>query len=544
MPTLSQQAFMPIRFLDKQERQKLVARRDHLFSQCAADEQACLLKLAGWFALRRPGVFSPFSKSHMADFNYRYFPWRSPKPNVFARGLAKAHTKLYELGNWRGQRFQRRFVQRLQKLLDDGQGDVLLGVINFFRSLPLELDCDAQKSLEQSLDEMATKCVASTRSAARTRMETVVRSLEASPEGDHARNLREQIWPLLLELAQADIDEAVRVVDEHWKAEGSSMILFSLYLHEAPSLAYRLAVTFQPHRLAFAADMMCVSLQYASWELAKVDAAGFAALEKIMDASCQLLACWTFDPPMAPSPIALRAMSGLLQYGNSEDSYWRMVPVHALDMLRKLDHTTQRSQLPLIAQVAFYTESSSQFQADALAFFDGCVGRILGRTEELASFPERTVWDVCRSLSVLENKTLSFRNRRISADPAHPLQVIVERHFKIVLDGLLALEPNATLDHLVSFATSDSTESMVRKYHGILRAVFERQARQFPAEAGAAMKRLVQYCHYSHIEDEMYRSHLCKESFDMLLPILEQISPAHAAVARSGIGWNPRDAYM
>ncbi len=126
MPTLPQLAFMPIRLLDEPERQKWVARRDYLFSQCDADEQACLVKLAEWFNARRPGVMKLFSKSYLADANYRYAPAISPKPSALACGLAEIHARLCELGNWGEQRFQRSFLQRLQKLRDDGQDSALL----------------------------------------------------------------------------------------------------------------------------------------------------------------------------------------------------------------------------------------------------------------------------------------------------------------------------------------------------------------------------------------------------------------------------------
>jgi len=66
----------------------------------------------------------------------------------------------------------------------------------------------------------------------------------------------------------------------------------------------------------------------------------------------------------------------------------------------------------------------------------------------------------------------------------------------------------------------------------------------FSASGGEALKRLIQYRYYSHSQDEMYLSEICQETFDLLVPILERISPPDAAIARSGIGWNPRNDFI
>ena len=99
--------------------------------------------------------------------------------------------------------------------------------------------------------------------------------------------------------------------------------------------------------------------------------------------------------------------------------------------------------------------------------------------------------------------------------------------------------PQSALYSIVALALELSNQILVRKFHQILRQQFEQRARAYPADAGAALKRLIQYRYYSQTLDEMYRSEICQETFDLLVPILEGISPDDAAVARSGIGWNP-----
>jgi hypothetical protein len=82
--------------------------------------------------------------------------------------------------------------------------------------------------------------------------------------------------------------------------------------------------------------------------------------------------------------------------------------------------------------------------------------------------------------------------------------------------------------------------ALSRKYHGVLNDEFQVRACRHPNDAGLALKKLIQRCGYSRIEDESYRSDLHRESFNAMLSTLEAISPADAAVARSGIGWSPR----
>ena len=133
-----------------------------------------------------------------------------------------------------------------------------------------------------------------------------------------------------------------------------------------------------------------------------------------------------------------------------------------------------------------------------------------------------------------------MRNRHIAASPSHPLLHLVETQLQVFLARLLKVEPACALSNLVLLTLALSNETLIRKHHRMLQEEFKALAGDYPADAGHALKKLIQHCGYSQMDDEMYRKELCKESFNVLLPLLESISSADAAVARTGIGWSPR----
>lgn len=545
--SLPTQAFLPSRKQSEQERQAFVDRRDRLFQLCTPAEQQCLVELARWHASHRVEMLAKpniFTESVVAQFNSRYFPWGRSKPNALVRGLAKISEIISRIERWRGQRGESMFIAHMRSRVGEGVEDVLIGVIQYLRLLPLEIVPHEQRSFERKLDAATRDCIAGNQVSATKRFDAVQRCIrwtyEAFGPGASTADLRRHIWTLLLEVAHEDIHACGRLVDEHWNQTRPPQILMSLHLHEAPELAYQLAVKLKEHRVEFAADMLGTSIRHASYQLQRLDPPASAAMDMVMDASCRLLAEWTFESCKTDGRSALLAMDSLLRFGNPADSYWRRIPQECLPVIKGLEPGEQGQQLRLLAQLVFYGDSSSALTREAHELFKVCVARRVGGPPGSRAEQERTVSDICQSLSILEDKVLSFRNRRIPASPCHLLLYTVEGLIQLFLEGLLASEPAEPLGQIVLVTLSLSNQALIRKHHRILREAFEVQARRFPADAGRALKQVIQYCGYSQPDDEMYRKELCQESFNALLPVLEAISPPDAAVARTGIGWSPR----
>lgn len=551
--TLPETAFLPSHKLNEKDRRLLIERRDKLFLLCTPAEQQCLIELARWYESHRleiSGQPNIVKQSFSAVFYHRLFPWVNPKPSLIERVLAKFSGAVHKVERWNGQRFQSDFITRMHSVVNEGDEDVLLGVINFFRILPLDVGFAGQRAFEQKLDAMTSRCVASHRVGALRRFDALQRSVQCTygptglQRGLGDPNLRKQAWPLLLEIAHENMAAAVRLIDEHWDQTPARPpeILMSLHLHETPELAYQLAVTLKPHRPGFAVDMLRESILYASFQLKRLDPPAAIALEKVMDASCRLLADWTFDTPLPDTKNSLRAMDSLFRYGNPEEGYWQKIPRECLAVIKGLEPAEQDKQLRLLAQVAFYEDRISPPAAEAHALFKTCVSRRLGepRGRDWEWDLARAVRDACESLSILEDKVMSFRNRRIAASPDHPLLRTMDEQLQGFLERLLPNEPASALSHLVSLTLALSNQTLIRKHHQILRDEFEARARDFPVDAGLALKQLIKYCGYSQMDDEVYRRDLCQQSFNALLPVLDGISPTDAAVARTGIGWSPR----
>ena len=368
--------------------------------------------------------------------------------------------------------------------------------------------------------------------------------LKRAPPGATDAELNEHRWQALMDLACEDIDAAVRVIDEHWKLNQATPLFWTMYLNETPDLAYQLALKLKPHRSAFAIDMLAASVRYASPQLDKLDHPS-AALEAVVRSSCELLAEWTLDDRQPDPHGALLGIACLLQFGYPDAAYWRRIPEQCLATIKHLTPMDQCRELKLLAQVAFYADSSSAAAKDALQLFGAVVARSLDATQGWTPELEKAVfWGVGMSLSILEDKYLAFRNRRVAANPTHSLLRILDERIDAFRQELLAREPSAALRHLVSLALKISNETLIRKQHRILREEFEARARNFPVDAGLALKELIQHVGFSQLHDEMYRKELCQTSFDALIPVLANISSADAAIARTGIGWSPRPPDM
>ncbi len=102
------------------------------------------------------------------------------------------------------------------------------------------------------------------------------------------------------------------------------------------------------------------------------------------------------------------------------------------------------------------------------------------------------------------------------------------------------LQPaNVLADHM-SLTLGVRTETLYRRLIDQFRTEFALRVESFAADAGIALKNLIQYTGFSQTDHEMYRKQVCQDVFDALIPRLDDVSPADAAIARSGIGWNPR----
>lgn len=544
---LPKQAFLPRRTLNEQERRSFIERRDKIYSQCTLAEQQCVLKLALFYDSYRHellGLAHPniFSQSSAAVIYHRHIPWLNPtKPNLGIRGLAQVSNLINKLERWYARRSQATFGEYLASLIDKGSEDVLLGVIQFCLALPLEVgNSYGQQQFEDQLKTIASKCINCNDVSALRRFDAAHRCIQWQPQWQCASELRDQMWRLLLEVVLEDMGSALSLIDEHWNQTRPPQILMSLCLHETPELAYQLAIKLKPLRREFAADMLCKSIFYASWQLEKVDEASATLLEKVMDASCRLLADWSFESPRMDSNTLLQTLDHLFRFGNPEDDYWQKLPRECLTVIKELAPAEQEKRIRLIAQIVFYESNPSPLADETHVLFQACAARRLSRTQEWEWSGSGDVSDVCGSLSILEDKALSFRNRHISACPNHFLLVTVEKQLEFLLERLITEERSNALKHIVSLLLALSNENLIRKFHQLLREEFKARARDFPADAGNALKSLIQYCGYSQSDDEMYRKELCEESFQVLLPALEGISPNDAAIARTGIGWSPR----
>lgn len=174
-------AFLPRRKLSESERRTFVERRDRLFLLCTPGEQKCLIELARRYGahrfelLARPNIFT---ESFSAVFQYRYFPWANSKPNAILRMLAKLSGVFFKVERWSGPRFQSSFITHMRLLVGEGNEDVLMGVVHFFRELPLQIGFDGQRALENKLDAMTSTCVASDHVSASRRFDAVLRCVQ------------------------------------------------------------------------------------------------------------------------------------------------------------------------------------------------------------------------------------------------------------------------------------------------------------------------------------------------------------------------------
>jgi hypothetical protein len=543
---LENKAFHPWRSSSASELQNFVERRNRLYLLCTADEQRCLVQIAYWHAAHSPKSFSssdPIQRSIQADFHHRYHLPGFGKANVVTGLLAKAGHAIHRFEERRALRIQSAFIAHLREMRAKVDDDVLLGVVHFLRMLPLSTLFGLQGVFEQALDELTSQLVSSTRVSAARRFDAVQRCINWAyafdPDGESSADLHRHAWSLLLAVAQEDVSAAIRAVDEHWPHDpGRPLILSTTDLYEKPELAYQLARRLHPHRAGVAIEMLGTSLDFASFQLGKVEPVAATALEQVMDASCRLLAEWTFSCPTSlEPPAAVQTMRRLFRFSNPNDLHWKRLPREAMALLQSLP-ANDGQQLRLLAEVALY--APAPLGAEALQRFLDLVSHRFETVGEGNRSLFDAVRESCQALSILEETALSFRNHHIAANPDHPLLLGFERLFLETQARLLADDPASALANMVSLTLELSNERLFRQQHQLLRHEFEARARNSAADAGIALKTLIKYCGYSQMDDQLYRKHLCKETFGALLPTLEAISPTDAAMARSGVGWRPR----
>jgi hypothetical protein len=550
-PSLPEEAFLPKRPCNEHERLSFLVRRNRMFSLCTPAEQQCLTELARWYATVRLELFAKpnlFTESYSAWFNHRYSFRAKSKLNPITLGLSKASLLIYKIERRLGLYAQSRLITRMRSIVGEDEIDRLVVVTHFFRMLPLDFGIIEQRAFENRLDALMGECLASGRISAVRRFDAVRRCVAWSYEGNRYEMgmsnacLSKHVWPLLLEVAQEDMESAVHLIDAHWNQTRPPQILMTLHLHEQSELAYKLAVKLKPHRVDFAAGMLCVLVFDASYQVKKVDQPAADVLGKIIEASCQLLAAWTFERSWTASQGALRSIDHLLRFGDPQADYWSKLAAEGLTIMKTLPEKELDRQLRLLAQVVFYSVNSAVVR-EGFELFIGCIKRRLDVKGDWEWFLTPTIEDVSQSLSILEDKVMSMRNQRIKANPNHPLLNAVEQQLEVFLADLQSSQPASGLTNIVSLTLALTNETLIRKFHQILREEFEMRAREFPVDAGLALKSMIQHCGYSQMDDEEYRKDLCKESYNALLPILECISSSDAAVARTGVGWSPRQGW-
>lgn len=564
--SLPADAFVPRDLADGNERHAFAGQRDRLFAHCTGAEQRCLLALADWYGrhwhrlIGRPNVFDTCVAASF-ELRYTWLPGPKPHPVLVAwiRSMALVGRAIAGVEGRIGAWSQWRCLALLRSCVAPGDEDVLLGVVDFLRALPLQVGALwEQAPLQDRLAALTRDCMASRHVSARRRMDAALRCIDrnhdpvrhALPDGTN--DLRRQCWPLLLELAREDLPAALHVVDAQAARQGQATALSTLDLHEAPELAYQLAMALHGHRPAIAAGLLRESVQYASFQRSRLTGEPAAGLERVMDASCRLLADWIAPAAELPDDDVLQSIHQLFCYGNPADPYWAALPPRALALVRLHPGLALERRLRLLAQVAFYGAGCAPRAAEeALALFDGCVAATFASLQltdadrqadrvDLWSTVGMAVSDMSRPLQLVEDKQLSMRNCRIAASPRHPLVDAFAARMDQFDARLLAQEPAHALHQLALAAVNTHHEGLFRRQHGRLRDRIQERAPRFPDDAGHALKTVIQSCGGSQAGDQAYRQTVSQETFEALLPLLESISPEAAAHARTGVRWNPR----
>lgn len=478
-------------------------------------------------------------------FNHRYLPYFRPeKPGWITSGLAKIASFMNKVERRYAELLRARFflaISRTAKI--HMKGDLPLGLLHFFLVLPIEVGAGCGRDgLDKGIIQMARDWVANDQIPPVRRFNAVCRclSLKKTAYRD-VLELRSQIWRLLLEVVKENVEAAKHLIDEHWESDYSRGVFSTLNFHGEPETAYQLAVQLRPHHRDFSEDMLRHAIFYTRLANLKPgkDASLDLSSEQLLRPLNRLLAEWTLDEPGASQESMLRSMDHLFRYGDPQERYWHEIPERCLELFKTLAPTNQLKRLRLLVAVAFYGDASQPCVVEALQIFDTFASGALSESSD-TSHQLEVVRKMDEALSILEDKVLSQKNWYVKAHPEHLVMQLFDRHLDELHEVLISAAPSLALQNLVKLLLSLHSERLIRKHHQAFFEAFSQRVQIDPVDAGLALKRLIQYVGYSQSDDQMYRKHLCRETFDRLLPMLEAVSASDAAVARSGVGWSPR----
>ncbi|WP_431103993.1 hypothetical protein [Roseateles noduli] len=502
-------AFLPRHRLADNQRTGFFLRRDRLFASCTPQEQQLLIALADRFG---------------ADDS----PSRAP-------GI----------------------IAWITAAQDEVPSDVLFGVVHFLRVLRVQVELwetGPDLSFANQLAGKALACAEDARVPASRRHAALKRaalwSWELTGESgrdDSLRALGQSAWRILLALLQEDLEAGLAVFDEHWAGEAAPKLMSRLDFYGAPDLARRLALALRPHRPDAAASLMGEYLFIGESELKhrardEAEDADPAMLQESLDAAGAALAGWVFTDGLLGPEVAMAAVLKLLRFGDPSSDHWRRLPGHAMALLQENFPERPRLEAGVLTGIAFYAPPGDPLAVMATGMLDAKAASFLKDIDQvwfgggslLMTFLDDTV-------GLLDTTVISRRNRRVPLPATHLVLTMMDEWLDALLTARAAAHPELALGYRVALVRSAPHEALVRKHHRLLREEFEALARAFPKQAGVALQRVITYCAYSQLDDQAYRHDLCAESFELLIPVLEAISPSDAAFARQGIGWDIRE---
>lgn len=546
---LPHDAFEPRYALSNADRSAFITRRNQLFSLCLNEEQAYLLELARWYeahnprCLPRPNVLS-MAQEVVVDF--KVLGWQAVlpgskmrRPGALVRALAWIGDGVSAVEDWRARRVRRAMCRKLEGLRNQGRADVLFTVLYFLRGGGFSMGNTLTDETRPLLDTLATACVDDARTPVLRRF-NAVRRCASWPEETLAsfsrpEELDRQLWQMLHELIASDVEVALQFIDGQLVRREAPRLLWHHGLSNVPDLACSLALQLRPHRPDLAAELLCNSIAESErlFERMSADEPGREALADVIQASCDQLAIWLGAEPRLGSEAARQAVLGLWRYGEPSAVYWASLPQRALALHDSAPQADSAASDHLLGVIAFHAPTGQPLSTQVLQRFETLVRKCLADPRQPKV--QRLDQLLSSSLRLLEEITISGRNRRVAARSDHPLLAVVDEAIDDFMVRLSQEQPQSLLHRRVAWVRILGHGGLVRKHHALLRAEFASLASQFPAEAGIALRRVASYRHYSQTDDQVFRRDLCIETFEMLLPVLADISEAHAAVAREGL---------